>query len=719
MSPLLKKVFTLSRNDQIILGISAAVLLIASIGLYFDLNRRSGGGSGKQVGILKIKNNVAQRKFNEQVIWENLENNIPVYNNDSIRTGELSAASIVLNDKTEIALDENSMIVLNIDEDAMNIDFVSGSIQANRSAVEGTDGDTAPELTIKSKDKVIEIDDSDIQLNKGDTEELVVDVKRGSASIKTEDGQEKQIKENERASLDESGKVEIKKITLIPVSPASGANIIQNAASSNVSFSWQALQDNQAATLEVSNRRFFAPVKVRATVPGSNFSARLDSGIWYWRISAINQQTKKREYSEVRSLSIVQNSPLKLHSPADQNSFEYVSDEPLVSFGWSANELAQGYTLEVARDAGFGSIVQSRNSNTTGMALTLPAGSYYWRVKTTSSLEGGSTTSATRQFQVVQRQKIAAPTPLQPGNSTAIPAAFFEKAGVTFSWKKPAEIQSTRLDLSNSSSFGRVIVSRSANGNFTRIQQALQPGTYYWRLQGTDSRGTATDYSAPASFQVGETEKLQLTSPANGEAFDEQGARDAGVVFRWQKPQIYAAYRLEIAPAQVFGPRTIRENSNSLSVTRRGLTRGTWYWRVSMMDGNTILSTSEVRSFKISDSFLPPVIQEPADGAVVDMTNRNALNFSWKKSAGAVYYQASIEYNNQKLYSARVNGTTWSIRKFDRLHKGQFRFVVAACRNSGEPLCTTERESSFQLTLQEPAVPQLEGDEEIFVIEDE
>ena len=715
MPPLLKKVFTLNRNDKIVLGTSLCVLILSSIWLYYDLNRGSGSGSGKPIGVLRIKENVAQRKFDQQVVWENLKNEIPLYNNDSIRTGDLSAATIVLNDKTEIALSENSMIVLSVDEDSTNIDFVSGSIDAKRSGKEGED--SGPELTIKSKDKIIKIDDSDISLNKGDTEELVVDVKRGKASIQTADGKKQDLKENERAELTKEGKVEVKKITLIPQSPASGASIFTKKAREPVTLSWKPLEGNRRVRVEVSKRRIFLRPVYRREIAGNSATASLSPGVYYWRISAVNPQSKKREFSETNKFSIIQNSPLRLHSPAQNQSYSYVDDPPFISFAWSKNELATGYRLEIAKDPGFSSLAQSKTTTTTGISLSLPAGKYYWRVKSSSSLAGAGTTSPSQSFVVTKLKKIAPPSPVQPVNGKNIPRIYFEKAGVTFSWKASNEIRKSSLQIAKNASFGSIVFSRDSRGSFTRVRRKLPPGSYYWRVIGSDAKGRKTEPSPAFRFTVGETESVVLLSPASGEKIDAASAKADGISFRWKRNSMPGDYRIEISKNRLFRGQVIRDTVTGLSYQTRGLKKGRWFWRVSLMDGKVALSTSEARSLEISDAFLPPVVVVPPEGAVIDVTNRNSINFSWKKTNGAVYYLVAIEYNNKKLYTARVRGTNWSVSDFSRLDRGKFDFVIKGCR--GPLKCTAERRQGFRITLKEPVAPQIDDDSEEFIIEDE
>jgi hypothetical protein len=95
--------------------------------LFFDFRRRLDAGSREQIGTITFKEKTVQRKFTDRVVWESMENSFPLYNKDSIRTGELSDAEITLTDGTKLAMDENSLIVLNITKGEQEIDFAYGT----------------------------------------------------------------------------------------------------------------------------------------------------------------------------------------------------------------------------------------------------------------------------------------------------------------------------------------------------------------------------------------------------------------------------------------------------------------------------------------------------------------------------------------------------------------------------------------------------------------
>jgi hypothetical protein len=118
------------KSDFVFIVVSIIILSILSYLLYHDIYKSS-EGAGKPIGTIVFKKRVALRKLKNQSIWEYLQNEYPVFNGDAIKTEEFSEAVLKLNDGTEIALNENTFIVLNFTDQERKIEFNYGSIEAN------------------------------------------------------------------------------------------------------------------------------------------------------------------------------------------------------------------------------------------------------------------------------------------------------------------------------------------------------------------------------------------------------------------------------------------------------------------------------------------------------------------------------------------------------------------------------------------------------------
>ena len=91
----------------------AIFLSICSLSLYLNLKVNI-AASGLEVGMFIKKYNVALRKQNKQVFWEQADEKYAVYNLDTIRTQKDSSAFIELKDGTKLQIEEDSLIIIDL-----------------------------------------------------------------------------------------------------------------------------------------------------------------------------------------------------------------------------------------------------------------------------------------------------------------------------------------------------------------------------------------------------------------------------------------------------------------------------------------------------------------------------------------------------------------------------------------------------------------------------
>ena len=99
-------------SNLIVVGIGTAIIVIFSLLFYFDITRKVDAGDAEVVGTITFRKRVIQRKYSTQVVWEDVEQNAPVYNYDSIRTAEGSVAVVRIKDGTQFTVNENSLVTV-------------------------------------------------------------------------------------------------------------------------------------------------------------------------------------------------------------------------------------------------------------------------------------------------------------------------------------------------------------------------------------------------------------------------------------------------------------------------------------------------------------------------------------------------------------------------------------------------------------------------------
>ena len=402
----------LLKSDVLAVGLSTVVIAAFSALLYADFNKKIEVSNVKKIGSITFKREVAQRKYQSQVIWEEVDQNFPVYNNDSIRTSESSEAVIHLNDGTDINIDENSMIMLSTLANGININFEHGSISANRAAVRGTD---IAAINIRSNDATVSIDKSNIQLTQLENEELDLTVSEGSARVKSSSLTETLVKSNEKAIISSDRKeARVVKLSFNLTGPANNRYILTEKKKTLIPFSWSLSGKSKDVTLQISRDRKFDNILVNSKKKKSNASREtLAPGMYYWRVGAVNSENKQIEYSQISKFNIVLGKSVRPVSPGINESIEMVSSSGLVTFKWTEDDMAGNYTLELSDNAEFTSIKKSITTKLRTISLdNIEPGRYYWRIKTNIILGGESFPRQSRSavFSVKKTVLVKAPS---------------------------------------------------------------------------------------------------------------------------------------------------------------------------------------------------------------------------------------------------------------------------------------------------------------------
>lgn len=485
----------LSRADLTAVFLTGT-MAFASTTLYFvDQPKSRSRGSEKPVGTLIQKIRVAERKSGDEVIWEEVNNKSPVYNGDSIRTAKNSLAQLKLDDGTDLDLEQDSLIVLSMDEDGMNVNFAHGSLSAKRSETSGAGGTEGSKLKIKSGDKVVKIDKSDVSIAGGEDKKFTAMVTKGTAEITA--GKEKiVVKQDEKATIAE--KVEVKVVPLRLRSPDPGLRRVTRNEKEKLRFEWQG-NEGDVETLEISDRPDFSSVAVRRGAPGRVVEENLAEGNWYWRVRG------KSETSDVRTISIRRDQPISLLEPGSGASFTYAEVPPLIPLAWSENALVSEYQIVVSRDEAGKDIVKNQTSGKNRISLTgLPEGDYFWRVIYSVDLSSGVEETRTAPFKFsIRKEEMISPAALtSPENKTSIRRDQLTNRGLSLLWSGGNERRTDfQVIVARDADLKNPVLRKELSLPYFQVNAALDEGTYFWAVERKDRKGMPL-LSEVRTFQV-------------------------------------------------------------------------------------------------------------------------------------------------------------------------------------------------------------------------
>jgi hypothetical protein len=514
------------------------------IGLfYFDLNKNVSVSESESIGTVNFKINSIQRKLNSSVVWRPAESNTLIRNKDTIKTFGESDAVINLKDGTQIQLDENSMIYLDMNDKSPNIKFEGGSFEIKKSASSNPNS----KLTVDFKGSKVELNNSDVKLEADPNgNNFNINLKKGSATISDAKGNSQLLKENEIGSLSSAG-IEVTKSSFILQTPNDSQKIVSFQSLQSVQFSWIDSNPHTEKEFSISQNRNFMPSSKRS-VSSDSLNFNLSGGVYYWKVTGKNIQTSKKESSEIRKISIVKENELIGQLPAENSAFPVGKK---IKFFWNEISNTKEYSLEVAKNADFTKDLKIFTINSNSFNLSdLSESNYFWRVISRPSISGLSDLkSAIKRFSVGtasldpisetndpkntdkkskedEKNEASSLKLISPANQSVLKFSTGKNL-VNFKWITTSP--KVQIQISADESFNSMIINQSTS---IKTHSALLPkeGKYFWRVQ-SDS-GTSRVQSFTMKLEAEKIELVKLISPLNQSI---EVSKRSTILFKYQE----------------------------------------------------------------------------------------------------------------------------------------------------------------------------------------
>ncbi|MCP4135569.1 MAG: FecR domain-containing protein [bacterium] len=707
----MKLKLNISSREIIFVAATLLLILILSIVLYLDVNRKIIGGGGKTIGTIVFKNNVVRRKYTNQVIWEELFKSAPLHNRDTIYTGTVSDAKLILKDGTVIEVGEDSLIIMDIEDEEVRIKLESGTIQAIKGKNTGTD----TVINITHGDKKIVLVDGELKVSKSAGKDLALSVQNGEASVDIA-GQVQSVKAGQDAVLTQKGAA----ISITPVllkSPVPNARLLASKKNLSVAFSWKlnpSMPKKPGAvnyTLTISKDILFTKIIKKTTLRKTGTQASLPPGSYYWHITGKKNGKLLKGNREINRFSVIKDPPIYLLNPINRRVLEYVDRLPFVHFSWIKNPNASSYRLEISEDKKFTKIIKTLHTPSRRIAYELkqhlkPAETkiYYWRVKTVpGNRNWKGQTSPAFKFSVKRKTELAAPRLVYPDNSATLPYLPQEKnLERVFNWTLSDDCTGTKIYFSGDKNFKTILNEFSSIENHWTMKKPFPDGRYYWRVRGFTSDGKQTPFSATRSFRLVTITNIALLAPPKNGTIEFYDYDAGGLTFTWRRLTIDGTYRLEIANDKSFKSMFATESLTSPTIKIADITPGTYYWRVTFLDEkeNEILK-SPVSRLTINNRLKNPAPIYPAWGRVIDMTLKKSLAFRWKQSKKTNEYEFKLfqvtgtkeEPASNELLALTSNKLHFDLRDLTKLDMGNFYWTLQAIHKdrSGKIICTSKK----------------------------
>jgi hypothetical protein len=379
-----------------------------------------------------------------------------------------------------------------------------------------------------------------------------------------------------------------------PPLPVPGAPTLATPlnSSTNISvvmtFTWFGQTNTVGYHLQVSTVSNFGTTVIDQSGIGSqSFDATLLNGtIYFWRVSGINA-TGEGSFSSAFTFTTVPAAPaaplLMIPAPSAVN----VSIAPTLQWGTVPN--AGSYGLQVATDAGFGSLVVSlTNLATTIYVPTLTTGTtYFWRANAANS-GGTGGYSGTRTFTTV-------PTiPSVPTLSSPANGAVGISPSPVVSWNPSPGAAAYRVQISTVANFASTVYDVTGVLGLTFAASLANSTTYFWRVSAANAGGTSAFATAFSFTTVAATPAVpSLVTPLDGAT-----GQSTSPPLNWTVSPGAVSYRLQLSTSPTFVTTNQDIAGIPSTVYRPPVAFATtYYWRVNASSSGGTSAFSVTRSF--------------------------------------------------------------------------------------------------------------------------
>ncbi|MDX1960182.1 MAG: FecR domain-containing protein [Leptospiraceae bacterium] len=444
------------------------------------------------MGFIKMLSNSVKRKVELSVVWDDASYKTPLARRDTIRTDNESIVSMVLIDGTELRMDENSMVLLDIKDKQKMIDFLYGKIHIHKPAT------TESVIDLKTGDLRAILKEGEFTFNIKDNGEVEIFVVKGEGFLQKAQ-KTFSLKESFFSFFSKDKEPEFVDSYSKLTSPNNLQFFFTDKPLKELNFSW--LSKIEPNRIQFSTKVDFSVIYKEQLVNGSEAKISFPIGSFFWRVIPVNQRPNFK--SEVRKFIVLKDSPFSIRSPETKAKFTLQENKVLVNFAWDSLENVQKYILEVSNSSNFEKIDRSLESETNIFSLDYNTeGTYFYRVRAIyRNLDFPEKISSIQSFTIVKQEDINEPELLSPIDSKSIST----KEKILFGWKYDPSFKKYNLVLSENKEFSTNTKKINTNNNYI-VMESLQKGKqYYWKIEGITSNGKSV-FSESRNFQISDSE---------------------------------------------------------------------------------------------------------------------------------------------------------------------------------------------------------------------
>ncbi|MCB1177573.1 MAG: FecR domain-containing protein [Leptospiraceae bacterium] len=505
-------------NSKVMLSLIFSGIFIFSFLLYLESFHRSLGGKNEVVGFTSLLSNSVKRKNSGSVIWDTVTYEMPLLRYDTVRTDTESNSIIKLIDDTEIRLDENSMVMLDIKDKNQKIELFKGSYQVSKKSLDSVLEVYSGELRVDVKKvgnynfKVHKNGKVDISVNTGEAivhaKSIIYDIKeaflgffsggkketskKGNAGGKDEQNNSQESNQNtnqftQSNELDKTNQLNdspwvVESYSVLKF-PENLKFFLSSEKAHPIEFSWVSKED--VSKLQISLKDDFSSIYKEAITKDKNMKLSLPIGSYYWRVIPANPKAKFA--TEVRKFIILKDTDFHLRFP-DKDAVFYIRDKSvLVNFAWDNLEDISKYTLLISKTPEFEKIEHSIDAQSNILSVDFSkTGTYYYKVRAIQkNPDFPEKITGVGSFNVILEEDSNRLELLNPPNNQKVDGT----SKILFGWEDNKAFNSFNLVISENEAFSLNVKKINTKNNYSVNENLEKDKEYYWKVEGVKQDG--------------------------------------------------------------------------------------------------------------------------------------------------------------------------------------------------------------------------------------
>ena len=264
-----------------------------------------------QAKFVNLDGRVQVKKVNS-VTWVNADYHTTLDKGDLIQTGSDGAARITFADGTEYTVNKDTLIT--VEENNVTPDHSNTAVRINTGAVDLA----TPTWTLRDAQAAVSVEDATAFMkqnsratvkNDPNKNEHEIVVSTGAAEVQR-GGEKIQLTQWEKVSFPTGGAIHKSNVLAPPglVAPLNMQPIIsESPKTEKIRFEWQSVDEAVSYTLRISPTTMFTKMVKEVKVSGTAADiSGLESGDYFWNVTATNANKETSEYSETFKFTLVQ-----------------------------------------------------------------------------------------------------------------------------------------------------------------------------------------------------------------------------------------------------------------------------------------------------------------------------------------------------------------------------------------------------------------------------